>query len=305
VTLGLLWFMQNDPRVPEEQRRLALEYHLPKDEFRDNRHFPWQLYVREARRLEGEYMLSERDLTPAAGQARPPIHRDSVSAGEYPFDSMPVRRLADEKRTIQEGYLLMMSNVTRPYQIPYRIMVPREVEGLLAPVPASATHIAFSSIRLEPTWMALGQAAGVAAHLAIAGRERLRDVRPERIQRLLLEQDQVLTFFSDLDKKHPAHKATQFLGTKGFFREYESRPDASVTREQAHEWISLALRTAGVKEEPRPLDSATGNASPEDLRAMLGAAAAVLGARDVPFEGSATRGALCIALDRILRQAGY
>ena len=223
LTLGLIYFMQNDAEVPEDQRKLARTYNLPKDEFLDTNHFPFQLYVREGRRIQGEYTLSENDLTYAPGAKRPPIHRDSISAGEYPFDSMPVQRIPDETGTILEGYLLMMHNITRPYQIPYRIMVPQRVEGLLVPVPASATHIAFSSLRLEPTWMAMGQAAGVAAHLSIGSGERLRDLRPEKIQRLLLANQQVLTYFKDMDKSDPAHDAMQFLGTKGFFPDYLAR----------------------------------------------------------------------------------
>lgn len=305
VTLGLLWFMQNDPRVPEDQRKLARQYHLPKDEFRDNQNFPWQLYVREARRLEGEYMLSEHDLTPSADQARPPIHRDSISAGEYPFDSMPARKLADEQRTIQEGYLLMMRNITRPYQIPYRMMVPRDVEGLLVPVAASATHIAFSSIRLEPTWMALGQAAGTAAHLSIASGEPLRKLRPERIQRLLLKQDQVLTFFTDMDKNHPAHRAMQFLGTKGFFRDYEGKPDSPVSRCQALTWISLALRTAGLREALPRCDSGNAVATTAGLRELVAGAGRRLAVEGIQFEGPANRGTLCMVLDRMIEKAGY
>lgn len=255
LTLGLLYFMQNDPQVPEEQRRLARTYNLPLDEFSDTNHFPWQLYVREARRIAGEYTLTENDLTLAPNSRRPPIHRDSISAGEYPFDSMPVERVPDETRTILEGYLLMMSNITRPYQLPYRIMMPKDVDGLLAPVPVSATHIAFSSVRLEPTWMALGQAAGVAAHLAIKGDQPLRDLRPERIQRLLLANHQVLTFFKDMDRRDPAHDAVQFLGTKGFFNDYLARTRDAVTAEEAIRWRRLASDLAG---RELPIRSAAG-----------------------------------------------
>ncbi|MCC7497383.1 MAG: FAD-dependent oxidoreductase [Bryobacterales bacterium] len=254
LTLGLLYFMQNDPEVREDQRKLARTYNLPRDEFTDSSHFPWQLYVREARRIECEYTLTENDLSLAPNSKRPPIHRDSISAGEYPFDSMPAERVPDETRTILEGYLLMMRNITRPYQLPYRIMVPKEVEGLLTPVPVSATHIAFSSVRLEPTWMALGQAAGVAAHLAITGNQRLRDLRPERIQRLLLANHQVLTFFKDMDKNDPAHDAMQFLGTKGFFDDYLGRSKEPVSAQDAARWRRLAEALAGKQLPPGPAD---------------------------------------------------
>jgi len=87
-----------------------------------------------------------------------------------------------------------------PYQIPYRILVPETVDGLLAPVPASTTHVAFSSIRMEPTWMALGQAAGVAAHLALEYGVQPRGVSTDALQRKLLEQGRVITFFRDIDR---------------------------------------------------------------------------------------------------------
>ena len=90
-----------------------------------------------------------------------------------------------------EGYLYMLES-TRPYQIPYRIMVPEQVDGLIVPVAASTSHVAYSSIRMEPTWMALGQAAGVAAHLALEHHLQPRQVPVGRLQEILRRQGQVL-----------------------------------------------------------------------------------------------------------------
>jgi hypothetical protein len=98
-----------------------------------------------------------------------------------------------------EGYLGMLSGITRPSQIPYRIMVPERLNGLLVPVAASTTHVAFSSIRLEPTWMAMGQAAGVAAHLAIEHGCRLRDVPIDKLQSLLRQQGAIIDLPSGAD----------------------------------------------------------------------------------------------------------
>src|SRR4029450_5404105 len=106
---------------------------------------------------------------PLSPEGRPPIHADAIAAGEYPIDSMPMRKRQPGDTIILEGYLGRMGDCARPYQIPYRIIVPKDVEGLLVPVAASTTHLAFSSIRLEPTWMAMGQAAGIAADLALDG----------------------------------------------------------------------------------------------------------------------------------------
>ncbi len=194
LTLGLLWFLQNDAKVPEAHRELARELHLPKDEFVDNDHFPFQLYVREARRLVGEYTLTEHDITGdgTAADRLPRRHADSVAVGEFPIDSFPCRKKQSGDTIVLEGYLGMLDHITRPYEIPYRIMIPKHVDGLIVPVAASTTHVGFSSIRMEPTWMALGQAAGTAAHLAIENEVPPRRVPIQRLQQILVGQGQVL-----------------------------------------------------------------------------------------------------------------
>ena len=222
-----------------EHRKLAGRYHLAKDEFTDNNHFPWQLYAREARRIVGLYTLSENDVVLAPGRQRARIHADSIAAGEFPIDSFPVRKREPE-REVLEGYIYMLDRFTRPYQIPYRILVPEAVDGLLVPVAASTTHVAFSTIRLEPTWMALGQAAGTAAHLAIAGATQPREVNVETLQRLLLKQGQVLTYFRDIDRASHAYAALQYFGTKGFFGDYYVRAREPIDRRVAAEWLLLA-----------------------------------------------------------------
>ena len=191
LTLGLLWFLQNDGEVPAPSRELARRYHLSKDEFTDHGNFPFQLYVREARRLVGEFTLSERNITQQAGLPSERAHADAVTVGEFPIDSFPMRKRQSGDTRALEGYLGMMTEITRPYQVPYRIMVPAKLDGLLAPVAASTTHIAFSSIRLEPTWMALGQAAGTAAHLALTHAVELRRVPIGELQTLLRQQHAV------------------------------------------------------------------------------------------------------------------
>ncbi|HOX02176.1 MAG TPA: FAD-dependent oxidoreductase [Candidatus Paceibacterota bacterium] len=241
LTLGLLYFLQNDEAIPAEQRQLARRYHLARDEFVDHGHFPWQLYVREARRIIGEYTLSENDLIVGPGLGRPRIHGDSVAAGEYPIDSFPVRKREPGHDVALEGYILMLDEYTHPYQIPYRIMVPRRVDGLLVPVAASTTHIAYSSIRLEPTWMALGQAAGTAAHLALERCVPVRQVPVAALQRELLRQGQVLTHFTDIDRQDPAYAGLQFFAARGFFPDYEARSMDPLDRATARQWFAIAL----------------------------------------------------------------
>ncbi len=240
VTLGLLYFLQHDPEIPLEHRKLANQYHLARDEFPDNGNFPWQLYVREARRLAGLYTLTENDTIVGPELGRTRIHEDSIAAGEFPVDSFPVRRREPGHSVSLEGYIFMLDNLTRPYQIPYRVMVPETVDGLLVPVAASTTHVAFSTVRVEPTWMAMGQAAGAAAHLALAARTEPRSVNPAQLQRLLLTRDQVITYFKDIDRKHPAYAALQYFGARGFFRDYLARADEPVDLATARAWWRIA-----------------------------------------------------------------
>lgn len=192
LALGLLWFIQNDPDISAEHHELARQYHLPRDEFTDNGNFPFQLYIREGRRLNGLYTLTEHDVAETGRPEFTRRHGDAIAVGEFPIDSFPVRKRQPGDTIVLEGYLGMLDALTRPYQIPYRIMVPEKLDGLLAPVAASATHVAFSTIRMEPTWMSLGQAAGTAAHIAIAEGCAPRDVPIVRLQTFLADAGQVL-----------------------------------------------------------------------------------------------------------------
>jgi hypothetical protein len=189
LTLGLIWFLQNDTEVPVEHRKLADELHFPKDEFTET-HFPFQLSVREGRRLVGEITLTEHHIT-GKGEAIT-HHPDTIAIGEFPIDSFPCRRRQPSDTIVLEGYLGMLDHITRPNEIPYRVMIPKQLDGLIVPVAASTTHVAFSSIRMEPTLMALGQAAGTAAHLAIEARVEPRDVPIKPLQTTLGKNGQVL-----------------------------------------------------------------------------------------------------------------
>ncbi|MBX3439107.1 MAG: FAD-dependent oxidoreductase [Planctomycetaceae bacterium] len=192
ITLGLVWFLQHDPEVPPDHRAIASEYQFPRDEFVDNEHFPFQLYVREARRLAGLYTLTELDVTRTIERPNAGRFDDSIAVGEFPIDSFPVRKRQPQDSVVLEGYLGMLDYITRPYQIPYRIMIPESVDGLIVPVAASTSHVAYSSIRMEPTWMALGQAAGVAAHLALRDGVQPRDVSISALQTQLRSDGQVI-----------------------------------------------------------------------------------------------------------------
>ncbi len=254
LTLGLLYFVQNDPEVPEEHKKLACQYHLPLDEFTDNQHFPWQLYVREARRLKGRYTLTENDVRPKTEAKRSHVFHDSIISGEFPIDSFPVSKEPSPDRKVLDGYIGMLE--ISPYQIPYRILLPEKTEGLIVPVAASTTHITFSTVRMEPLWMGIGQAAGTAAHLASKMKIDVNDVPVHLLQKLLIENHQIITYFKDVEPADKAFKAIQFWGTKGFFDSYKARPNDPVYLQDLQLWLkiinmSLNLKTPTIEIEKK------------------------------------------------------
>ncbi|MFN5654979.1 MAG: FAD-dependent oxidoreductase, partial [Verrucomicrobiota bacterium] len=183
---GLLWFLANDPRVPADVRQEANCWGLPKDEFKDNGHWPHQIYVREARRMVGAFVMTENELT----KKKPTP--DSVGMGSYTIDSHNVRRYVTPEGHVQnEGDIGVPIS---PYSIAYGALVPKrgEIANLFAPVACSATHIAYGSIRMEPVFMILGQSAATAAVLAIDGNLAVQDVPYAALRARLLEDGQVL-----------------------------------------------------------------------------------------------------------------
>lgn len=166
-TQGLCWSLANDPDVPPSIRAGMRRWGLCADEFADTGHWPHQLYVRDARRMQGEYLLTQHDLDAGRRQY------DVVAFGGYNIDIREVQRTWMRvpryprmmAETFNEGYL---SAPVPPYGIPYRALLPRfdECDNLLVPVCVSASHVAFASVRMEPQFMMLGHAAGVAAAMA-------------------------------------------------------------------------------------------------------------------------------------------
>lgn len=179
---GFLYFLQHDPQVPAGLHAAMAPWGLCKDEFVDTNHWPHQLYVREARRMVGEFVVSQKDIQT---DLRKP---DAIGMGSYNSDSHNIQRIVNaEGMAENEGD--MQVSVT-PYQIPYRVMVPRrsEATNLLVPVTFSASHVAYSTLRMEPQYMIIGQAAGVAASLAIQGNLAVQDVPTEALQAKLRSQ---------------------------------------------------------------------------------------------------------------------
>ena len=163
-TLGLLWFMGNDPRVPESIRTEISRWGLPKDEYVDTDHWSPHLYIRECRRMVGEYVATQDDC-----EARR-VAPDGIAMAAYTMDSHNCQRIAVKKdgrwMVKNEGNVEIGGGL--PYPISYRSITPKrgQCSNLLVPVCCSASHIAYGSIRMEPVYMCLGQAAGLAVSLA-------------------------------------------------------------------------------------------------------------------------------------------
>jgi hypothetical protein len=184
---GLLHFIATDPRVPREVQDEFRTWGLAGDEFVDNGHWPHQLYVREARRMVGAYVMTEHELLKA--RATP----DPVGMGSYGIDSHNVQRYITPEGFVQnEGDIGVSTN--GPYQIAYGSLVPQRVqaENLLVPVCVSSSHIAFGSIRMEPVFMVLGQSAAAAAALAIDAGVSVQDVPYALLRDRLRRDGQVL-----------------------------------------------------------------------------------------------------------------
>ena len=179
-THRLLWFLRTDAAVPESIRQNLQQWGLPKDEFTDNAHWPYDLYAREGRRMISDFVITQRDLFDDLTKS------DSIALGCFPVDSHVVRRLAtpDGKEVINEGGYLVIPPI---YEIPYRALTPKatECENLLVTCALSSSRVAFNSLRVEPTWMMLGQAAGTAAALAQKDKTTVQRVNAVELQRAL------------------------------------------------------------------------------------------------------------------------
>lgn len=184
---GMLWFLANDPRVPEAIRAEVGKWGLTKDEFTETGGWPHQLYVREARRMVGDYVMTQHNC-----QGRE-LADDPVGLAAYTMDSHNTQRYVDENgHAKNEGDVQVRG--FPPYPISYQAIVPKasECSNLLVPVCLSASHIAFGSIRMEPVFMVLGQSAATAAAQAIDQNKPVQKIDGEALRKRLLEDGQVL-----------------------------------------------------------------------------------------------------------------
>ena len=184
---GLMHFLANEPRVPEDVRTAVAKWGLARDEFTDNGHWPHQIYVREARRMIGRHVMTENELL----KRRPTP--ESVGMGSYTMDSHNVQRYVTPEGHVQnEGDIGVSTN--GPYQISLGSLQPKkdDCENLLVPICLSSSHIAFGSIRMEPVFMILGQSAATNACLALDRNTAVQDVPYAAVRERLLQDGQVL-----------------------------------------------------------------------------------------------------------------
>ena len=185
---GFFYFLANDPQVPDSLRQEMNNWGLCRDEFTDADNWPPQLYIREARRMVGEYVMVQKDLQ--TDRDKP----DAIGMGSYNSDSHNVERIVDAEGNVRNEGDMQVG--VQPYQIPYRVMLPKQSEAanLLVPVAFSASHVAYSSIRMEPQYMILGHAAGVAAKMAVESGKPVQAIDAGELAATLRKQGAVLEY---------------------------------------------------------------------------------------------------------------
>jgi len=211
-SLGILHFLQTDPDVPEAFRTEARRWGLPRDEFVDTGHVPEQVYVREARRLIGQSVFTERHTVPPAGSRRGPFQPDSIATTTYELNCHGTEHVGPLIGGSHRGEFY---RPVPPAQIPVGVILPRDCQNLLVPVACSASHVGFCGLRLEPTWTALGQAAGLAAHLAIAAERPVQEVPVARLQQLLHAAGAGTIYVADVRPTAAEFAAVQWWGQQG------------------------------------------------------------------------------------------
>jgi hypothetical protein len=194
---GLLYFLANDRQVPPETQKELAVWGLCKDEFVDTDNWPYQLYIREARRMVGDFVMTQKDLQTELTKS------DPIGMGSYNSDSHNVERIVTAEGFVRNEGDMQVG--VKPYQIPYRIMLPKrgEAQNLLVPVAFSASHVAYSSVRMEPQYMILGQAAGLAAKMAIEGRRAVQEIDSAALTAKLRKQGAVMEYVPSVQTAVP------------------------------------------------------------------------------------------------------
>jgi hypothetical protein len=259
--LGYLYYIQTE----QGQKQIG----LPDDEYRDSGGFPPLLYVREGRRILGEELPVEADITNARRIVRP----ESVGIGDYPMDSHAVRPKTDWSRPDMGEGEWWLYRYTPWHELPLGVIVPQRLDNVFVTTAVSSTHVSFGTYRLEPVRMAFGQAAGIAALFCIRYGLIGREVPARQIQAELLpdaanpngDPNIFLYYLSDVKPDNPYYKAIQMLSARGFqFTAEELKPDAPTTYGELANWLAqLAERAA------RPANTILERGTDEDGRSYV------------------------------------
>ena len=227
--LGYLYYFQNE--LGHKNLGLA------DDEFLDSGNFPPTLYVREARRIVGQYLFKESDVADARK-----LHRsDSIAIGDYPMDSHAVEDLKDPTRIDKGEGECWLRAFTPWYQVPFGVIVPKRVDGLLVSTAVSATHIGYGTLRMEPVRMSLGQAAAAAAYWSRLYAVEPRRVNPAWVQDKILSQHAYVNWNSDIDRDSRHFKAINFITARGIFPDEKFDPTRPLTCGEAVDALNRLL----------------------------------------------------------------
>lgn len=221
--LGLFWTILHDDEIGgtalgQSIRAELAPWGLPQDEFVDNGHYPHAIYVREARRMVGQYIFTEHDIKKTSDSLRTPHQPDAVAICDYGANSHGTHYGPNgDLRGLINSSVRTWEH--RPYSVPYGVMLPVETEGLLVPVAISSSHVGFNALRYEPAWTALGEAAGTAAALAIEEGVEVSEVPIDELQKRLHQKGAITFYVSDIYPDSPLFRPVQFFGNRGMFQD--------------------------------------------------------------------------------------
>ena len=206
------YLLSHNRTIPEHVREEMQQWGYAKDEFTETDHFPPWIYVREGRRMIGQYIFTQHDGSREKGSVRAPAHKTAVAVGDFFFSSHGTH--LDENGN-KMGHI---GEPVLPYQIPYGVILPQKTNNLLVPVAVSASRVGFASIRMEPTWMALGEAAGAAAVESMNQKKAPENIDVQKLQTRLHNAGAITFYTSDIKPGTKYFNAVQFLGNRGFFQ---------------------------------------------------------------------------------------
>ena len=237
--VGLLWFLQSDPEVPEAIRREASQFGWCRDLWPDNGHVPRQVYVRQGRRILGEYVLTQRDgdLDPALQRTR--LQPTSIAIVEFAFDSHGTRKFDPAHPGVREG---TSTSRIRRCKCRTACWCRGRSTGCWCRWRVRPVMWATTRVRMEPVFMALGEASGTAAHVAVQRKVPVRSVPVAQVQHLLVAHGAVITHYDDLPFDHPAFAAFQWLGARGLNLGYRAQPELKLTRRGGWERLGRVLQ---------------------------------------------------------------